>query len=755
MNNASVPVVKDIVLIGGGHSHVTVLKRFGMKPVPGVRLTLISPDAHTPYSGMLPGLIAGHYTYDEAHIDLIPLCRFAQARFVLGEVVRVDPLQQHVLIDGRPPIAYDLLSINSGSSPDPAQVPGGKGRVIPVKPVAQFLEQWEQLKQRLLADPSRRVGVIGAGAGGVELALSAEYAIAKLLAESGADARPRFHIVTQSSDILPTHAPGVRERLATAVARRGITLHTNFTVERVDRNGVAGSCQKLELDDILWVTGANAPSWIARSGLDVDEHGFLKVEPTLQSISHPTILAAGDIASVAGYPRPKSGVFAVRQGPPLEANLRRMVLGQAPQAFRPQSAFLSLISTGGKHAVASRGRWCASGEWVWRWKDHIDRSFMDKFNKLPEMSAEARPAVQKLPAALASAKVLDELGEQDMRCGGCGAKVGAATLTSVLDGLETVARDDVVAGLDSPDDAAIIAPTKDKLVVQTVDSFRSMVSDPYVFGQITANHCLGDIYAMGGEPQSALAIATLPVGLASKNGELLMQVMAGAVNVLDAAGCALIGGHTGEGAELSLGFSITGYVDSDHATRKSGMGAGDTLILTKPLGTGTLFAAEMRAKAKGRWVQAAIASALQSNRQAAEILGRHGVNACTDVTGFGLVGHLAEMLIASAATAELALSAIPAIDGAQATLRAGIVSSLQRDNRLKQDLVSGLEDGDDRPQIELLFDPQTAGGLLASVPSERAADCLAALHAAGYADAAAIGKVTGSVMPTPHLITVT
>ena len=197
-----------------------------------------------------------------------------------------------------------------------------------------------------------------------------------------------------------------------------------------------------------------------------------------------------------------------------------MVLGQAPQAFRPQSAFLSLISTGGKHAVASRGRWCASGDWVWRWKDHIDRSFMDKFNKLPEMSAEARPAVQKLPAALASAKVLDELGEQDMRCGGCGAKVGAATLTSVLDGLETVARDDVVAGLDSPDDAAIIAPTKDKLVVQTVDSFRSMASDPYVFGQITANHCLGDIYAMGGEPQSALAIATLPVGLPAKNGEI-------------------------------------------------------------------------------------------------------------------------------------------------------------------------------------------------------------------------------------------
>ena len=320
MQGADLPVIKDIVLIGGGHAHVTVLKRFGMKPIPGVRLTLISPDAHTPYSGMLPGLIAGHYSYDEAHIDLMPLCRFAGARFILGEVARVDPDAKVVHCDGRPPIPYDLLSINAGSSPDPKSVEGAQGQVIPVKPVAQFLVAWEAMQQRILAKPNSRIGVVGAGAGGIELALSVRYALRRLLRKGEVSGSPRVCIVSGESDVLATHNPRVRKTFREIIDKRGIELHLNSFVDRVGADGVHSGRNAIKLDEIIWVTGANAPAWIARSGIASDERGFMTVSPTLQSTSHPDIFGAGDIASVEGYPRPKSGVFAVRQGPPLAAN---------------------------------------------------------------------------------------------------------------------------------------------------------------------------------------------------------------------------------------------------------------------------------------------------------------------------------------------------------------------------------------------------------------------------------------------------
>ena len=743
MQASSVPVIKDIVLVGGGHAHVTVLKRFGMKPVPGVRLTLISPDAHTPYSGMLPGFIAGHYTYDDAHIDLMPLCRFAGATFLRTSIDRINADEKIVnCTDGRPPIRYDLLSINSGSTPDPVVVPGADGRVIPVKPVSEFLELWSDLKSRVLKNPGRRIAVIGSGAGGIELILSAQFALTKLLSGAGTIEPPAFHVVTAGNEILATHNKAVRNVFLKTLKDRGITLHTNFKVDRVSEIGVHAGSASLELDDILWVTGANAPAWIANSGFDTDDRGFLRVRPSLQTLTSEDVFAAGDIASVEGHPRPKSGVFAVRQGPPLEANLRRCVLGERAKDFQPQTAFLSLISTGGKHAVASRSGWCLTGDWVWRWKDHIDRSFMDTFNKLPDMSQDGRvSAHHQIPAALDTPDVRAELGEVDMRCGGCGAKVGAASLSRVLSGFKAFPGTGVVAGLDHPDDAAILDPPAGQLLFQTIDAFRAMIDDPYLLGQIAANHALGDIYAMGVEPHSALAVITVPPGLPEKVEALLSQIMAGAGQVLAEARCTLIGGHTGEGAEITVGFAINAFGASEQAKRKSGMQPGDQLILTKALGTGTLFAAEMRAKAKGRWVQAAIESALLSNRDASGILKMHSVNACTDVTGFGLIGHLAEMVNASQVAVELQAHAIPALDGALETLSNGIVSSLQTQNmKIRDDLEASVAMRE-TPLFQLLFDPQTAGGLLTSVPEARALDCLRELRSAGYQSAAVIGSV--------------
>ncbi|PPR12282.1 MAG: Selenide, water dikinase [Alphaproteobacteria bacterium MarineAlpha11_Bin1] len=741
MKTTDNPILKDLVLVGGGHSHVAVLKRFGMKPLPGVRLTLICRDAHTPYSGMLPGYVAGHYEYDEAHIDLGALTRFANARFYHSTVTALDLDRKRVICDNRPPVPFELLSINTGSTPNTSNVPGASENVVPVKPINTFLDRWEALSARAMSHQGpMRIAVVGAGAGGVEILLAIQYRLSHLRQDAGITSENiEFHLFSSGSEILPTHNARVRAKFLKTLKKRKVILHLGEPVTEVENDRLmTENGNVIEADEILWVTAAGAPDWPAASGLDTDEYGFIRLTDSLQSISHPYVYAAGDVATMINYPRPKSGVFAVRQGKPLERNLRRTLLGRPPISFRPQSKFLSLISTGDKYAVASRGGWSIEGQNIWRWKDWIDRRFMGKFNELPEMNEEAK---NDLPDGLASADVMREISAIAMRCGGCGAKVGANILARALDSMTPAPRDDVLIGLHEPDDAAVVEVPSGKVIVHTVDYFRAMVDDPYVFGKIAANHSLGDIFAMGGDPQTALAVATVPFGIESKVEDTLTQMMTGAMEILNDTNCALVGGHTSEGPELSLGFAVNGLIDKDKIMRKGGLCPGDKLIVTKPIGTGTLFAADMRHKAKGRWIASAIDHMVMSNRLGAECLVEYGSRAATDITGFGLLGHLVEMVRASAVDVVLNLDAVPLMEGAEETAKAGILSSLQPQNVRLRRAVVNLEEAGKNARYPLIFDPQTAGGLLASLPSENADACVNKLKELGYSRTTIIGEV--------------
>lgn len=741
MQSGDAAILKDLVLIGGGHSHVAVLKRFGMNKLAGVRLTLISQDAQTPYSGMLPGLIAGHYAFDEAHIDLGPLCRFAGARFYQDEVTGLDLEGRVVLCRNRPPVRFDVLSINIGSTPRTADVPGAAGNVVPVKPISRFIAQWEALRERVLVTRDRvRIGVVGTGAGGVEILLATQHRLRALLAEGGRpDDHLDYYLFGNADEILPGHNAGARRSFERVLRERNVQVLTGQAITEVASGRLRrANGETYDLDEILWVTSAGAAPWLRASGLSLDAQGFIEVNETLESVSHPGVFAAGDIAAVIRHPRPKSGVFAVRQGAPLALNLRRSLLGRTLRPFRPQRRFLSLISTGDRYAVASRGRWSREGRSMWQWKDWIDRRFMRKFSELPDMAVAKPP---EFATGLADAAALGEISAIAMRCGGCGAKVGSTVLSRVLGQLSPIGRPDILIGLDAPDDAAVVEVPPGKMMIHTVDYFRAFVDDPYIFGKVAANHSLGDIFAMGGEPQSALAIVTVPYGLEAQVEDQLFQLMSGAIEVLNAADCALVGGHTSEGAELSLGFAVNGLADRARLMRKGGMRPGDRLILTKPLGTGTLFAADMRMKAKGRWIDDALVSMVQSNRAGAACLHHHRATSCTDVTGFGLLGHLIEMTKPSSVDVTLDLASLPFLDGALDTVRMGIFSSLQPQNVRLRRAIRDIETASADERFPLIFDPQTAGGLLASVPAEQAEACLAELGTLGYDRAAIIGTV--------------
>ena len=738
------PVLRDVVLIGGGHSHVGVLHMFAMKPLPGVRLTVICTDTDTPYSGMLPGYIAGHYSFDDVHIDLRRLAEFAGARYYRDEVVGIDRAARKVLCRNRPPVAYDALSINIGSTPQLAGVAGAGEHVVPVKPIRRFNERWLALLARVCNHPgATTIAIVGAGAGGVEMTLAMQYRLRnELLARGRNPDELRFHLFSAAPQILATHNARVRQAFERVLAERGVVVHRAAEVVQV----AAGRLQTqagevLEADEIVWVTQAGGAAWLRETGLALDDKGFIRVRDTLQSETDPLIFAAGDCAAMIDRPLEKAGVFAVRMGRPLTENLRRTILRQPLLHYRPQQRWLALISTGDRHAIASRGAFYARGDLVWRWKDWIDRRFMRKFTELQPMAMGNAPTGPAIP--LDEREQTQAISAIAMRCGGCGAKVGASVLSRALASVQPIAHDDVLIGLHAPDDAAVVRVPPGKAIVQTVDFFRAFIDDPWLFGRIAANHALGDVFAMGGTAQTATAIATVPPGLESKVEDTVFQMMAGAVSVLNEAGCALVGGHTGEGKELALGFAINGLIDETLAgvMQKGGMQPGDVLILTKPIGTGTLFAAHARLQAAGRWIDAALESMQVSNRAAVPCLTAHGATACTDLTGFGLLGHLVEMTRASGVDAELELSALPLLDGAVDTVAAGILSSLQPANVRLRRALRDPEAFVDHPRYPLLFDPQTAGGLLASVPAEAADSCLAELRGLGYPQAVRIGRI--------------
>jgi selenide,water dikinase len=715
------PLTQDIVLIGGGHAHALVLRMWGMDPLPGARITVVNPGPVAPYTGMLPGAVAGHYTRTAMMIDLVRLARFAGARIVLDRACGIDRDAGHVVLTSGRRLRYDVASIDIGIASDLPQVPGYADHGVSAKPLGAYAARWETfLASRA---PAPRLVIIGAGVGGVELALASSHRLRSL------GRSPQITVIDRGAQALKGVSAGTRRHLMAAFAAHQITLITDASPGQILADAVVlQDGRRIGSDFTLSVAGAQPQGWLAGSGLALTD-GFVDVGPSLQS-SDPAIFAVGDCAQMTHAPRPKAGVFAVRQAPVLLHNLRAAVSGGTLRSYRPQRDYLKLISVGDKTAVADTFGLRGGGAWLWWLKDRIDRRFMDKFAHYPQMERPALPAQHATGMAQA-------MGTKPM-CGGCGAKVGARALTTALAGLPPPRRADVLAG--AGDDAAVLRIGGQDQVI-TTDHLRAFTHDPALLARLAAIHALGDVWAMGADPQAALAQITLPRLSEPLQAEMLAEVMQAASAVFAAAGADVVGGHSAVGDTLSVGFTVTGLTDAAQA--KTGATPGDALVLTKPLGTGVILAAEMAlAQPEGGlmlgeiWA-GCIASMSQSLADASRLL-RGPATAMTDVTGFGLAGHLSEMLATQRLGADLMRDALPVLPGALALAAAGIESSLAPANRAA---VGGLVDGPAGPQIDLLFDPQTCGGLLATVPALRLADTLSALHQAGV-PAVQIGTVT-------------
>ena len=680
------------MLLGGGHTHALVLKKWAMAPLPGVQVTLVNPGVKAPYTGMLPGFVAGHYAREELDIDLVRLARRAQGRLIVDRAIGVDTTNKRVHLANRPDVAYDTLSIDIGISSKMPDLTAETLSIIPAKPLDAFADAWAQLLRRTLdSGTAPKIAVLGGGVAGVELALSMAFR----LREMGHHA-PSLTVLESDTAFLRGLNPSARRKLLSEMAKIGIETRTQATLSDLPP----------ETDFIVSAAGARPHAWIAETGLAV-EAGYIKVDRNLRSINTPDVFAAGDCAHLCHAPRPKAGVFAVRQAPVLFRNLQAHLSGRPLTAYAPQRSYLKLISLGRKSAVTDKWGIGVASDWVWHWKDRIDQAFMTQFREVQKMPTSPRPEMM-------AEGVEGLLDQHDQACGACGAKVGQTPLT---DGL-------AAAGLESPPEDAAIVETATGFDVFSTDHLRAFNPDPYTLAKIAAIHTLGDIWAMGAEPETVLAQIILPPLSGPKQSAMIAEITAGANEVFAQCGTKIAGGHTSSGAELTIGFSIFGKMDKA-PIRQSGAQVGDVLVLTKPIGTGVILAAEMRQLADGADVQIAIDSMGRLQDQAARLLSRTAT-AMTDVTGFGLAGHLLNILTASDVSAVLDLANIPALPGAARLSKSGIRATLWPENAAR---VQAFADAKVQ-SADLLFDPQTCGGLLVSIPAADVSDVLRAFDKA-------------------------
>ncbi|MFK7819351.1 MAG: selenide, water dikinase SelD [Planctomycetaceae bacterium] len=712
------PATHDVVLVGAGHTNMHIVRMFKMKPIPGVRVTLISPTGSAPYSGMLPGTLAGIYTPEDMQVDLYRAVEPTGMQLIVAPATGLDPKARRVFLEGRPPVRFDVCSIGIGSVPAMRGLWAENENVLSIKPMVSFLDRLNTRLDALQKTQPLHVAIVGGGAAGTEIA----FCLEAYLKSRGTTSQ--VSLIDGGAKILKSSIDRTRDLAMAEFQRRGIDVVTQHRVkDYVDGqlHFEDGSTRRADL--VIWTAAAAPPAVLDSFDLPKTDDGFLAVNKTLQSTSNAPVFVVGDTASFVDQSVPKAGVYAVREGPFLWENIQRFLNNKPLQNYEPQTDFMSLLATGDGRAIGQYKGRAAIGKWVWKIKNHIDRKFMRMHQNYEPMMA-APPSTDEVPA---------------MKCRGCGGKVGAGVLSAALEKINVNNSEHV--GLAEPDDAAILDLTNGPANVVSVDFFQAFLSDPYIVGRVAALNALSDIWAMGADAVGALAMVTLPEASPGLQTETLHQLLAGGVHELNLAGAELLGGHTIESQDMTIGYTTLGrFADGVNPFRKNGVKPGDLLVLSKPLGTGTVLAALGDGKCHSRWMDSMLPHMLVSNQAASEVARDFGIVAATDVTGFGLAGHMLEMLGPSGCSTKLNGAAIPLFDGFAQLTAEGIRSTLYPSNRESAEFNGADVSNNDSAAAHALFDPQTSGGLLVAVTPARADELIAALRDRDCPMAAIIGE---------------
>ena len=653
-----------LLLAGGGHSHALVLKRWAMRPEQRPKQSITLINRTS--TALYSGMVPGLIAGLYQRDELaIDLRQLCDKAGVAFVEAEITGLNPQ---DKCLRLRHRPALHFDWLSLDVGAISKPSASGIPIKPLEASLAFLES------EDPSdpKPLRVIGAGAAGLEVVLAL---------------RRRW---PQRELQLQQRSGQLDSGIQKVLQKANIALSNDHSDHH---------------EPSLLCTGSQGPAWLATAGLPLDPDGRIRTDRCLRVEGHPSLFASGDCAVISAEPRPASGVWAVRAGRPLAINLEAACQGQKLRPWHPQREALQLI---GSHEDAAWARWSGRqlgpSRLLWQLKQRIDRAFMAGFQQ-PTAMTDATP----------------------MACRGCAAKLPAQPLAAALKRVELGGQ---------PEDAACLPGGKGLL--QSMDGFPALVSDPWLNGRLTALHACSDLWACGANVSSAMATVTLPMVSANEQQELLVQTLAGVRSVLSEQDAELIGGHTMESRSASpmpasLGVQITLTVNGDRPQSpwlKSGLRAGDALLISRPLGTGVLFAGAMSGATKATDLDAALKCMACSQHtlieQVEPIL--DGIHACTDITGFGLLGHLGEMLQNNPGLkVKLDGSAIPAYPGALELFERGVSSTLAPSNRAAWRWLEGPIELQQQPSaalLELLVDPQTCGPLLMACTTEAAAQLI-------------------------------
>ncbi len=685
-----------LVLAGGGHTHALILRRWALKPErrPLGLITLISQDSGTFYSSMVPGLIAGTYQPEELTIDLRNLANQAGVSFIHAEISGIDLDKKILKLDKRNPIKFNYISLNIGAVGNPNQKLQSDQAMI--KPLHEALALINQNDCYRNDTEHQEFSIVGSGLASVEVSLALRNRWPKR----------KLTLYAQTNKI--------------SAQIKKVLQCNNIRIVSINDNGTIEG-------PALFCTGSFAPDWLEKTGLRVNHRGRILTKLTLQAIDHPYIFASGDCGVIQNKERPASGVWAVRAAPILAINLENMSSSKSLRSWTPQKQALQLIGKTQKDGIAQEA-WIRYGRyeigpyhWAWKWKRLIDKRFIDMFHMKSSMENHG--------------------GTMD--CRGCAAKLAAQPLKNALEDAD-------LGSLGSaPEDAVAL----DENWLQSVDGFPALLSDPFLNAKITTLHACSDLWASGATVASAQALITIPNIQANLQENLLKQILSGINEAIEEQRAALLGGHTLVSRDptpspATMGIQISLCVNGKQHPAldpwpKGGLQSGDVLLLSKPIGTGVLFAAAMQNATRPTHLDKAIALMSTSQHQLIDQLRKlemkhpRSIHACTDVTGFGLMGHLGEMLQASnhARTAHINLAKVPALEGAINLLKQGYASSLAPSNRQSWNLLNPTQNQPPRvtlelpkegttdekhrkARLELIVDPQTCGPLMLACTPE-------------------------------------